>query len=419
MGKNQWENLGEDILNSVFEAADTGDFSNLSRNVENLVNVTFDKVGSAVRDGIQQAKTQTQSTYEKQKQAGAEYYKKWQEQQKRQQQNWQQPMGNQQQLNAGQQGASLRRNTNQNQNNQYPVLYRKNVPGKYAGPLLTVFGGIGIGVFGLGTIGFGIAGLVTASLGLLITSGVFAAITAGFIVMTGSGNKISRRNKRFRQYVRCLGTKSYCKIEDMATQVGKPLKFVKKDLKKMLSMGYFLQGHIDHDETTMIASNEVYEQYTQAERARIQREEEEKTPKSEVEQLVAEGQRYIAHIHECNDAIPGEEISAKLQRLEDIMTRIFEQLKHSPESAGDLRKLMNYYLPTTTKLIDTYRELDAKPEVGDNIKKTKKEIEDTLDTINFAFEKIFDDMFLDTAWDISSDISVMKTMMAQEGLTQQ
>ena len=419
MGKNQWENLGEDILNSVFEAADTGDFSNLSRNVENLVNVTFDKVGSAVRDGIQQAKTQTQSTYEKQKQAGAEYYKKWQEQQKRQQQNWRQPMGNQQQLNAGQQGASLRRNTNQAQNNQYPVLYRKNVPGKYAGPLLTVFGGIGIGVFGLGTIGFGIAGLVTASLGLLIASGVFAAITAGFIVMTGSGNKISRRNKRFRQYVRCLGTKSYCKIEDMATQVGKPLKFVKKDLKKMLSMGYFLQGHIDHDETTMIASNEVYEQYTQAERARIQREEEEKTPKSEVEQLVAEGQRYIAHIHECNDAIPGEEISAKLQRLEDIMTRIFEQLKHSPESAGDLRKLMNYYLPTTTKLIDTYRELDAKPEVGDNIKKTKKEIEDTLDTINFAFEKIFDDMFLDTAWDISSDISVMKTMMAQEGLTQQ
>ena len=310
MGKNQWENLGEDILNSVFEAADTGDFSNLSRNVENLVNVTFDKVGSAVRDGIQQAKTQTQSTYEKQKQAGAEYYKKWQEQQKRQQQNWQQPMGNQQQLQAGQQGASLRRNTNQAQNNQYPVLYRKNVPGKYAGPLLTVFGGIGIGIFGLGTIGFGIAGLVTASLGTFITSGIFAAITAGFIVMTGSGNKISRRNKRFRQYVRCLGSKSYCKIEDMAMQVGKPLKFVKKDLRKMLSMGYFLQGHIDRDETTMIASHEVYQQYTQAELARIQREEEEKTPKSEVDQLVAEGQRYIAHIHECNDAIPGEEISA-------------------------------------------------------------------------------------------------------------
>ena len=73
MGKNEWENLGEDILNSVFDAVDKGDFSNLSRNVENLVNVTFDKVGNAVRDGIQQAKTQTQSTYEKQKKAGEQH----------------------------------------------------------------------------------------------------------------------------------------------------------------------------------------------------------------------------------------------------------------------------------------------------------------------------------------------------------
>ena len=419
MGKNEWENLGEDILNSVFDAVDKGDFSNLSRNVENLVNVTFDKVGNVVRDGIHQAKSQTQSTYEKQKKAGEQYYKNWQEQQKRQQQNWQQPIQNQQVMPGGQQGAYLQRNTNQKQVQQVPVLYKKNVPGKYAGPMLTIFGGIGTGLFAVGTIGFGIATIATASLGMLITSGIFAAITAGFICMIGSGNKISRRNQRFKEYVRGLGEKSYCKIEDMAVQVGKSVKFVKKDLKKMLSMGYFLQGHIDHDETTMIASHEVYQHYTEAERARIQREEEARMPKSEVDQLVAEGQRYIAHIHECNDAIPGEEISAKLQRLEDIMTRIFDQLKHSPESAGDLRKLMNYYLPTTTKLIDTYRELDAKPEVGDNIKKTKKEIEDTLDTINFAFEKIFDDMFLDTAWDISSDISVMKTMMAQEGLTQQ
>lgn len=419
MGKNEWENLGEDILNSVFDAVDKGDFSNLSRNVENLVNVTFDKVGNAVRDGIQQAKTQTQSTYEKQKKAGEQYYKNWQEQQKRQRQNWQQPIQNQQVMPNGQQGAYLQRNTNHKQVQQFPALYKKNVPGKYAGPLLTIFGGIGTGLFSIGTVGFGIAAIATASAVWLVPTGIFASITAGFIFMTGSGNKISRRNKRFREYVRCLGEKSYCKIEDMAVRVGKSVKFVKKDLKKMLSMGYFLQGHIDRDETTMIASNEVYQQYTQAELARIQREEEAKAPKSEVDQLVAEGQRYIAHIHECNDAIPGEEISAKLQRLEDIMTRIFEQLKHSPESAGDLRKLMNYYLPTTTKLIDTYRELDAKPEIGDNIKKTKKEIEDTLDTINFAFEKIFDDMFLDTAWDISSDISVMKTMMAQEGLTQQ
>ena len=78
---------------------------------------------------------------------------------------------------------------------------------------------------------------------------------------------------------------------------------------------------------------------------------------------------------------------------------------------------MTYYLPTTTKLIDAYRDLDGKPEYGTNVSKTKKEIEDTLDTINEAFENLFDSLFEDTAWDISSDISTMKVMLQQEGLT--
>ena len=40
-----------------------------------------------------------------------------------------------------------------------------------------------------------------------------------------------------------------------------------------------------------------------------------------------------------------------------------------------------------------------------------------MDTINMAFESLLDSLFQDMAWDISSDISVMKTMMAQDGLT--
>lgn len=424
MGKSQFENLGEDIMNSVAEAIDTGDFSNLSRNVEDLVNVTFDKVGGAVRNGINQAKAQ--STYERQKKAGEQYYKEWQNNQR---QGWQQAANNQYTYGNGniapQQNSTAHLNRGEYVNPaarqpQLPVLYKKNLPGKVAGPVLTVCGGIGTGLFAVGTIGFLIGAIKLHA--LFIPAGIFAAFTCGFIGMTGKGSSINKRNHRFKEYLKCIGNKSYCKIEDMASHIGKSSKYVKKDIRRMMAKGYFLQGHLDNNETMLITSNEVYEHYTAAETSRIKREEEEKkraqTPVSEVDKLVREGQRYIDHIHECNDAIPGEEISAKLQRLEDIMIRIFDQLKRSPESAGDLRKMMNYYLPTTTKLIDTYRDLDARPELGDNIKKTKQEIEDTLDTINNAFEKIFDDMFLNTAWDISSDISVMKTMLAQEGLTE-
>ena len=82
-----------------------------------------------------------------------------------------------------------------------------------------------------------------------------------------------------------------------------------------------------------------------------------------------------------------------------------------------MHKFLTYYLPTTTKLIDAYRDLDAQPEYGTNVVNTKKEIETTLDTINEAFVNLFDSLFEETAWDISADISTMKVMLQQEGLT--
>ena len=99
------------------------------------------------------------------------------------------------------------------------------------------------------------------------------------------------------------------------------------------------------------------------------------------------------------------------------MRQIFAQVKKQPESAGDLHKFMTYYLPTTTKLIDAYRDLDEQPAYGTNVANTKKEIEATLDMINEAFVNLFDSLFEETAWDISADISTMKVMLQQEGLT--
>ena len=79
---------------------------------------------------------------------------------------------------------------------------------------------------------------------------------------------------------------------------------------------------------------------------------------------------------------------------------------------------MSYYLPTTKKLVDAYVDLEREPIAGDNVVKMKQEIEKTLDTINLAFENLLDGFFEERAWDISSDISVLNTMLAQEGLTE-
>ena len=110
--------------------------------------------------------------------------------------------------------------------------------------------------------------------------------------------------------------------------------------------------------------------------------------------------------------------AAKIDRIELVVRRIFERAKACPEVIPDLKKLMDYYLPMTVKLLNAYAEMDAQPVQSERIAASKREIEQTLDTLNLAFEKMLDDLFSDTILDISSDITVLNTMLAREGLTE-
>ena len=83
----------------------------------------------------------------------------------------------------------------------------------------------------------------------------------------------------------------------------------------------------------------------------------------------------------------------------------------------DMKKLMDYYLPMTVKLLNAYADMDRQPVQGETIRKSKQEIDATLDTLNAAFEKLLDSIFKATALDVSSDITVLNTLLAQEGLT--
>ena len=101
-----------------------------------------------------------------------------------------------------------------------------------------------------------------------------------------------------------------------------------------------------------------------------------------------------------------------------LVDKIFDRVEQNPASVGDIRKLMEYYLPTTIKLLRGISGSGCTAGAGENIISSKKEIEKTLDTLNRAFEKLLDDLFQETAWDVSTDISVLHTMLAQEGLTE-
>lgn len=136
----------------------------------------------------------------------------------------------------------------------------------------------------------------------------------------------------------------------------------------------------------------------------------------ELDAMIAEGQSYIRRLRDMNDNIPGEVISAKLFGLENLLKEIFDSLRDHPEQMPQMQKFMNYYLPTTIKLVEAYEEFDSLSVQGDDIQAAKAEIEKTLDTINGAFGELLNKIFRDTAYDVTTDAQVLQTMLAKEGL---
>ncbi len=132
--------------------------------------------------------------------------------------------------------------------------------------------------------------------------------------------------------------------------------------------------------------------------------------------MLERGQAYLAKIRASNDDIPDAVVSQKLEQTELVLQSIFKRAQEHPEVIPDLEQLMNYYLPVTVKLLDAYEELDGQAVQSESIQNSKKEIEETLDTLNTAFEKLLDSIFKDTTWDVSTDITVLHTVLAQEGL---
>lgn len=128
-------------------------------------------------------------------------------------------------------------------------------------------------------------------------------------------------------------------------------------------------------------------------------------------------QAILDALRSVNDAIPDEEMSDKISRLEAVSAKIFAQAKSDPDKLPRMRKFLDYYLPTSLKLLQTYAELDAQGVEGENITESKHRIEQTMDTLVHAFETQLDQLFQDDALDVSADIDVMENMLRADGLT--
>lgn len=125
----------------------------------------------------------------------------------------------------------------------------------------------------------------------------------------------------------------------------------------------------------------------------------------------------LREIRRVNADIPDPVLTRKISRIEEITGHILDYQKKHPEKTPELRKFLDYYLPTTLKILNTYAELDQKGLNGDNATATKERIEKMMDNVVEGFETQLDKLFEGEMLDISSDITVMEKMMSSDGLT--
>ena len=422
MTKKDWQEAGDQIRDLVQNAIDSGNYSELSNTITDVVNSAVDGVQDVLKNSLSDlGRQQACGGWSKRPEdlAGAE----------RKSDRYAQSHDT---VRRRQEAAERIRKSMQGK--EYHPVPRTKTPGLIAGKAMK-WTGYSLG--GMFAVTAGILAIVSGATGaeLVLPMGIIDVFLVASVALGIKGSRQEGLAKRFRRYQQVIGERTFCLIEELSAAIGKKPKFVQKDLRKMIRDGFFPQGYLDKKETCLITDQQTYQQYLQTEKAYEARAQEVQTDGrkagaqqasastaaphgSEYQELLAEGQSYIRHIHICNDKIEDLVISEKLDRMEMIVTRIFTEAGRNPDAADDLKKMMSYYLPTTKKLLDAYCELDEQPVPGENIETTKQEIAATLDTLNNAFAKLLDDLFEEKAWDISSDISVLNTMLAQEGLTE-
>lgn len=412
-----------DFWDVVQDAVNSGNYQQLNQQVKSTIDDTVD----GIRKGMQSVGGEVQKEV---KNAGDEFRREMKNAKTEWKQAWQKSgygAGYQKSQEPAYQPGKRQENRQADSETrpQAAAVYRKNPPGKVSGVVLAITGYSLTGIFVLSAIICGIVMAWWPTLPATILTVLMTGLAVGFLGMGIAGTVVRKRAVRFQEYVKQIGNRTYCTIEELSQKTGRGRAKVLRDLKKMIEKKMFLQGHLDQQETCVIVTNETYQQYLDTQEQAKLRESQQKELDAqraqlpeECQKILEEGRAYIQYIQKCNDEIPGADMSQKLDRLKVIITRIFEEVGKNPALASDLRKFMNYYLPTTKKLIDVYREMDKETIISENVTKTKREIEDTIDTINQAFENLLNSFFEEKALDVSSDISVLHTMLAQEGLTE-
>ena len=234
------------------------------------------------------------------------------------------------------------------------------------------------------------------------------AMLVGGGAMLGSGLAMNRSMKRYAQYLAVMGDRPAMSVEELARVTGFSQRRVTKDLQAMISKGFFGgKAYLNRELGYFFRSSQADEDWQR----RQEEAEEAAAPPKEAEEGYS---GILRNIRRANDRIADPALSAKIDRLEEVTAKIFQAVEADPKKRSSIDTFLNYYLPTTQKLLDSYAEFEATGVEGANLGQAKDRIEKTMDSIVAGFEHQLDELYKMDAMNVDSDIRVMETMLRRD-----
>ena len=240
--------------------------------------------------------------------------------------------------------------------------------------------------------------------GLFYPTGLLAG---GIGLLIGSGS-MTRRHRRYASYLRIAGKRSSISVASLARAAEVSERRAERDLQAMLEKGLWgEEAYLDLGRGMLFRSHEAAEDQERQERQR-------EAP--QVPQEAEEGYSgMLRSIRRSNDRIADPELSRKIDRLEEIAGKILKLVEEDPAKKNQAATFLNYYLPTTEKLLDSYADFEEAGVSGENLTQAKEKIRRTMDSIMAGFERQLDALYHADAMDVDSDIRVMETMLRRDG----
>lgn len=232
------------------------------------------------------------------------------------------------------------------------------------------------------------------------------AVQIGGAAMWFAGWRMDRSLNRYAKYLAVMGDRDAVSVEELARALGHSKRRVEKDLQKMIEKGYFGGKAYLHMEL-----GQLFRSGDAGAAWRRQQEQERQAAAEEVKDGYA---GILQKIRLANDRIDDPVLSEKIDRIESVTAKIFSAVEADPRKEQKIATFLNYYLPTTQKLLDSYAEFESAGVEGENLRQAKLRIESTMDKIILGFERQLDELYKADAMDVDSDIRVMETMLRRE-----